>query len=52
MKKRSLEPLFMVDLVKTKDDDFGFSIHPEKFVNMIKGLFEKPFEDLAKIPDL
>jgi dynein heavy chain, axonemal len=46
-----LEPLFYVDLVK-KDDDFGFSTNPEKFVSMVRGLFEKPFEDLAKIPDL
>ena len=52
IKKRTLEPLFYVDLVKTKDDDFGFSCNPEKFVKMVKGLFEKPFEDLAKIPDL
>jgi dynein heavy chain len=35
-----------------KDDDFGFSTNPDKFVNMIRALFEKPFEDLAKIPDL
>jgi hypothetical protein len=27
-KKKSLEPLFYVDLVKTKEDDFGFSTHP------------------------
>ena len=51
-KSRALEPLFYVDLVKTKDDEFGFSTNPEKFVSMIRGLFEKPFEDLAKIPDL
>ena len=52
IKARFLEPLFYVDLVKTKEDDFGFSTNPEKFVNMIRSLFEKPFEDLAKIPDL
>lgn len=41
-----------MDLVKTKDDEFGFSTNPKNFVKMIKGLFEKPFEDLGKIPDL
>ncbi len=41
-----------MDLVKTKDDDFGFSVNPKNFVKMIKSLFEKPFEDLGKIPDL
>ena len=51
-KSRALEPLFYVDLVKTKDDEFGYSTNPEKFVSMIRSLFEKPFEDLAKIPDL
>ena len=51
IKERALEPLFYVDL-NQKDHDFGFSIPPERFVRMVKGLFEKPFEDLAKIPDL
>jgi hypothetical protein len=52
IKKRRGEPLFFIDLVKTKDDDFGFSVNPKNFVKTIKNLFEKPFEDLAKIPDL
>ena len=52
IKKRKTEPLFFVDLVKTKDDEFGFSVNPKNFVRMIKNLFEKPFEDLGKIPDL
>ena len=38
--------------MKTKEDDFGFSVNPKNFVKMIKNLFEKPFEDLGKIPDL
>jgi dynein heavy chain len=38
-KARTFEPLFYVDLVKTKDDEFGFSTNPEKFVTMIRGLF-------------
>lgn len=52
LKQRRVEPLFFLDLVKTKDDDLGFSTKPENFVFMIKRLFEKPFDDLGKIPDL
>lgn len=52
IKKRKTEPLFFLDLVKTKEDDFGFSTNPKNFVKMVKNLFEKPFEDLGKIPDL
>jgi hypothetical protein len=37
-KQRASEPLFYIDLVKTKDDEFGFSINPKKFVQMIKSL--------------
>jgi len=37
-KQRAAEPLFYIDLVKTKDDEFGFSINPKKFVQMIKSL--------------
>ncbi len=51
-KQRASEPLFYIDLVKTKDDEFGFSINPKKFVQMIKSLLERPFDDLGKIPDL
>ncbi len=51
-KQRVTEPLFYIDLVKTKEDEFGFSINPKKFVQMIKSLLEKPFDDLGKIPDL
>lgn len=47
-----MEPLFLIDLVKAKDDDFTYSTAPASFVNMIVHLFEKPLEDLAKIPDL
>lgn len=52
LKKRKVDPLFSLVLVKTKDDEFGFSIKPENFVIMVKKLFEKPFDDLGKIPDL
>ncbi len=51
-KQRVTEPLFYIDLVKTKEDEFGFSINPKKFVQMIKSLLENPFDDLGKIPDL
>lgn len=39
IKQRKAEPLFFVDLVKTKDDDFGFSVNPKNFVKMIRNLF-------------
>lgn len=51
-KKRYVEPLFLLDLVKAKEDEFAFSTAPNSFVNMIVHLFEKPLDDLAKIPDL
>jgi dynein heavy chain len=47
-----VEPLFLLDLVKAKEDEFAFSTAPTSFVNMIVHLFEKPLDDLAKIPDL
>lgn len=51
-KKSYVEPLFLLDLVKAKEDEFAFSTAPVSFVNMIVHLFEKPLEDVAKIPDL
>jgi hypothetical protein len=42
----------LLDLVKAKEDEFAFSTAPTSFVNMIVHLFEKPLDDLAKIPDL
>lgn len=51
-KRRYVEPLFLLDLVKAKEDEFTFSTAPISFVNMIVHLFEKPLDDLAKIPDL
>lgn len=51
-KKKFIEPLFLLDLVKAKEDEFAFSTTPVSFVNMIVHLFEKPLEDVAKIPDL
>jgi dynein heavy chain len=43
----------VLELIKAnKENKFSFSTQPQSFVNMIVHLFEKPLEDIAKIPDL